>query len=325
MAQTTGIEWCDSTLNLQMGCDGCELWNPKAGVRRCYAGNLTVLHGGPGKKGWPNGFAEPRIFPERLKQALRWPDLTGKDRPEKPWLNGYPRVIFLNDMGDTFTDTLPIDWLVPHITPMHQSRHIYIILTKRPARMLQCFEAWGETKRCHGEPPVPIPPNFWLLTSVTGPQNVGRIRELLKLRTLGARVLGVSYEPAWGPVDFRPFLGYVRCLGVQGGMVRVGGAEGYLDWLIAGGESGAHARPSHPDWFRQVRDQCQAAGVSFFFKQWGEYAPWKHIRGPILPRQNTVRVVDPQEGGARMTRVGKKAAGALLDGREWREMPLWKR
>src|SRR3990167_2456987 len=108
------ISWCDSTLNLMMGCGGCELWN---GARKsCYAGVMTerqvrgdhfALH----SKGWPEAFDAPQLFPHRLPEALAWPDLTGKDRLEKPWLNGLPRIVFLNDMGDTFTDQLPPDWL----------------------------------------------------------------------------------------------------------------------------------------------------------------------------------------------------------------------
>jgi len=255
MAIKTEIEWCDSTLNLQMGCDGCELWNPKAGVKRCYAGRLTERWGG--KKGWPVTFEQPAVFPERLQEALRWPDLTGTDRPDKPWLNGYPRVIFLNDMGDTFTASLPLMWLTEFLPGMIDSPHVYIILTKRPARMVEFWRRYTW-----------IPNNFWLLTSVTGPENIGRIeniwriRELLRLRALGARVLGVSYEPAWGPVDFRPWLP------VAGSPLAQGGVEWpYLSWLIAGGESGAGAKPSHPDWFRAARDACQTAGTAFFMKQ----------------------------------------------------------
>jgi protein gp37 len=320
MGKHTKIEWADSTLNLQMGCDGCELWNPAAGVKRCYAGNLTVLHGGPGKKGWPTAFEQPRIFPERLQEALKWSDLAGKDRPDKPWLNGSPRLIFLNDMGDTFTESLPIDWLDDFIVPLAESRHIYIILTKRPRRMYDYFYA-------HCSKDNLIPENFWLLTSVTGPENVGRIRELLKLRALGARVLGVSYEPAWGAVDFTRIPipeshGVLRAINGAGELdvlrgeqitnIGVGYASPKLGWLIAGGESGAGAKPSHPNWFRAARDACQAVGVAYFFKQWGEWTPH------TAKRSTPMRVLD---GGTKVWRAGKQRAGAILDGREWREMP----
>lgn len=304
MAITTGIEWCDSTLNLQMGCNGCELWNPGQGIKRCYAGNLTQLHGGPGKKGWPEAFEKPRIFPERLAQALKWPDLTGKERKDKPWLNGYPRTIFLNDMGDTFTESLAIDWLAPFVHQMALSPHVYIILTKRPRRMVKFWDAYLRPGSYPGAFDK-IPPNFWLLTSVTGPENVGRIGELLQLRQLGARVLGVSYEPAWGPVDFWPYLptAETRFSEQAWDYLPTGKRTNGLDWLITGGESGVGAQPSQPDWFRAARNDCQAVGVAYFFKQWGEYAP-------------VIRF-----GGQSMARVGKKAAGALLDGAVRRQMP----
>jgi len=86
-----------------------------------------------------------------------------------------------------------------------------------------------------------------------------------------------------------------------------------LSWVIAGRESGPKARPSHPDWFRSLRDQCTAAEVPFFLKQWGEWAP----------EGTAKRMGDIGEGLGRyrMVRLGKKAAGATLDCREHRDMP----
>jgi protein gp37 len=139
MSITTDIQWCDSTLNLQMGCDGCELWNPKAGVRKCYAGQLTERRSPT--KGWPDKFGLPRIFPERIAQTPKWKDLTDTDRPDKPWLNGLPRLVFLNDMGDTFTKSLPIDWLEEFIPALENTPHIYIVLTKRADRMRTFFRS----------------------------------------------------------------------------------------------------------------------------------------------------------------------------------------
>ena len=136
MSKDTMISWCDSTLNLMMGCGGCELWN---GARRsCYAGVMTAKYSG--QKGWPSAFNSPQLFPHRLPEALAWPDLTGQDRPGKPWLNGMSRLIFLNDMGDTFTEELPLDWLRPHLLQMEESPHRWLILTKRPRRMRRFFE-----------------------------------------------------------------------------------------------------------------------------------------------------------------------------------------
>lgn len=111
--------------------------------------------------------------------------------------------------------------------------------------------------------------------------------------------IGLSCEPLLGPVDLKRWL---------------------IDWVIAGGESGHGARPMHPDWVRSLCDQCQAAGVPFFFKQWGEFRPACQIPMPPIP---AVRSELMEDGGASVHcyRVGKKDAGRLLDGREWNEFP----
>lgn len=115
-----------------------------------------------------------------------------------------------------------------------------------------------------------------------------------------------------------------------------------IDWVIVGGESGPHARPMHPDWARFLRDQCQAAGVAFFFKQWGEWLPGAFGPPPALEWQGNGPIWDANQFPADMDhepkwddglhyidedehaffyRTGKKAAGRLLDGREWNEVP----
>ncbi len=214
MSVNTKIEWCDSTINPQMGCDGCELWTPKSGGT-CYAAALTERWGGV-NAGFPERFDEPRIYPKRIAQACGWSDLTGKDRPEKPWLNGLPRTIFLDDLGDTFTEKLDgldyleemartapptfwwrliLDavrdgghWLEPFIPAMEKAPHIWILLTKRPTRMRRFFERMGR-----------VPRNFWLMTSITSQATVSRARELIKIP--GAMVYGLSIEPIWGDIN----------------------------------------------------------------------------------------------------------------------------
>jgi protein gp37 len=100
-----------------------------------------------------------------------------------------------------------------------------------------------------------------------------------------------------------------------------------IDWVIVGGESGPGARPMHPDWARSLRDECQAAGVAFFFKQWGEWVESRagerfdavlHPDGHRPDRYDRTHPV----GSVFMRRVGKKAAGRLLDGRTWDELPV---
>ena len=104
-----------------------------------------------------------------------------------------------------------------------------------------------------------------------------------------------------------------------------------MTWVVTGGESGPGARPSHPDWFRSARDQCAAAAVPFFFKQWGAWV--EHPIPPTRGKNNGAGLYVLRNGrlgnqgdywngdAAGMDRVGKKKAGALLDGREWREIP----
>lgn len=263
MGLKTEIAWCDSTCNPAMGCDGCEL-------PECYARRLVGRYAGH-SGGYPASFDRPQLFLDRIAKALKWPDLTGKDRPDKPWLNGRPRHIFWCDLSDPFTPSLPEHWLAPYLREIGDSPHIHIFCTKQPQRARVFFERFT------------APKNLILLTTVTSQATIWRDEELL--RVPGISVRGLSLEPLLGPVYLPTCNGHADC--------KLSGIEGHsdkplggLDWVILGGESGSSARPMNPDWARKVQGQCQAAGVKFFFKQWNS-----------------------------------RAAGRLLDGREWSEMP----
>lgn len=96
-----------------------------------------------------------------------------------------------------------------------------------------------------------------------------------------------------------------------------------LDWIIAGGESGPGARPMHPDWLRSIRDQCAAAGVAFFFKQWGEWHPVHQLLADGNSNTMTGREHPDKWHEATLSgRVGKRRAGRLLDGIEHSAMPV---
>jgi hypothetical protein len=162
-----------------------------------------------------------------------------------------------------------------------------------------------------GLEPWPLP-NLWLGVSVEDQSRIGRIGDLLKMP---AAIRWVCFEPLLDRVmpDAVPAGdGYFDCLAgghyaIDGRGRRIaieGAAWRPLDWVVAGGEIGVGARPTHPDRFRSLRDQCIAAGVPFFFRQWGEWAP-----GP------------GEEPTRTLVRVGKRAAGRLLDGRSWDEIP----
>lgn len=251
MGKDTKISWCDSTINPVVGCDGCELHRAGTAESRCYAASLVGRYAGC--PGWPASFALPQFFAGRIEQACHWSDLTGKTRPGKLWLNGYPRTIFLGDLGDVFTESLPIDWLAPYLSPMARAAHIWILCTKRPGRARQFFERY------------PCPPNLWLLTTVTGSATAHRVAELL--RVPGVAVRGISLEPMLGPVD-------LDACGATGMELLDEDAfcERAVDWLILGGESGPSARPMRPEWAQAIRDQCTREGIPFFFKAWGNQA-----------------------------------------------------
>ena len=237
MGERTGIAWADSTANSQMGCDGCELWDPSRGVRICYAGGLTerMVAAGP-RNGWPAAFNQPRLFPERIEQACAWKDLTGTKRPGKPWLDGLPRVIFWNDMGDAFTASLPIDWWAPYLPRLAKSPHIHLWLTKRADRQAEFAQRFR------------LPENVWCGVSVTSPQDQ-RLRRLLKTR---AAKLYVSYEPALQPVDPARWPG--------------------IHWWILGGASAQRGQvtpPTELSVLREALDGCRTAGAAGFVKQLG--------------------------------------------------------
>lgn len=314
MGVTTKIDWCDSTLNLLVGCDGCELSGG-----HCYAESLVTRYAG--RPGWPEAFDRPMVFPQRLGAALAWPDLTGQPRPNKPWLDGRPRMIFLNDLGDTFTESVPTLWLGEAVVQMASSKHVWLLLTKRPKRLGE-FVAWWQQQYCER-----WPSNVWGGVTVTGPATEDRVAALLQI---GLTVRFVSLEPLLGLVDLRRGVYANPTYGALGGTSLEG-----IHWVIAGGEGGPGARPCHPAWIRWMRDQCQAAGVPFFFKQWGEWAPFtdpKTLAELAVPDNVPVclvklggMIVRPycyNDGpGQQMVRVGKRLAGAKLDGRHWREMP----
>jgi protein gp37 len=163
--------------------------------------------------------------------------------------------IFVNSMSDLFHPDVPLSYIKQVFAVMHRAPwHQYQILTKRSERLLELNEKleWS--------------PQIWMGVSVETHKYVGRINDL---RKTGAHVKFLSLEPLLGPLPKLKLRG--------------------IDWAIVGGESGPGARRVNPDWVIDIRDQCLAADVPFFFKQWGG--------------------------------VHKKRFGRALEGRTWDEMP----
>ncbi len=204
--------------------------------------------------------------------------------------------------------------------------------------------------RTEGDPTEPewiLPlPNVWLGTSVENQAMADkRIPELLQVP---AAVRFLSCEPLLGLVDLSQYLRARQCsqCGQEWDAAACGPTHAALKndpgihWAIVGGESGPGARPMHPDWARSIRNQCVAAGVPFFFKQWGEWAPGENAENPSTRTEQTATWFDDRwqlgtltpkqseelhyEDQPALFRLGKKSAGRLLDGRTWAELPTVK-
>ena len=325
---STKIEWCKN----KDGGQG-KTWNPvtgctkiSPGCQNCYAERMAKRL--RGRCGYDAD--EPfrvTLHPERLEEPLRWRK---------------PSMVFVCSMGDLFHDDVPDEFIHRVFATIGQCpQHIFIILTKRPKRMKAFIEDYYAYESPSGdEQGVYVQPNLWL--GVTAENQEMADKRIPILLQIPAAVRFVSVEPMLGPINLRKWLFYqMRCTkckdtgwvtGLErpclwcnpGGEFRssVSPAEKFkpkLDWVICGGETGPDARPMHPDWARSLRDQCQEAGVPFFFKQWGEY-----IHASQTPDNMTN--YDPEyfyerEWPPGFARVGKKIAGRLLDGQEWDELP----
>jgi protein gp37 len=217
MSKDTAIHWCDSTCNPVMGCDGCELWNPEH--KWCYAGILHARHGGR-NVGYATSFDHVTPFPGRIAEACKWSSLDGLPRKEKPWLNGMPRIIFLSDMGDAFCKSVSFEFLeteiIENVTSSLGKRHIWLLLTKRPARMAE-FSDWLAR---YG---VAWPENLWIGTTITSSQVIGRIEPLLEVGD-EKTIRFLSVEPQWESIDLSSWLDR-------------------LDWVIQGGAIRQHRKP----------------------------------------------------------------------------------
>lgn len=270
---STTIEWTDETWNPVTGCDKIS-----PGCTRCYAKALhdmrhqAFLNGKKMPAQYAHPFERVQFHPQRLEIPLRW---------------RAPRLCFVNSGADLFHEDVCRQMLALIYAHMYLAGGItFQALTKRPERMLDWYRGTPETDVAEALVATtgqhkftwrwPLL-NFWPGVSVESKKYLYRLD---LLRQVPAPVRMVSFEPQLED------LGEVNLQGIG--------------WAIAGGESGRGARPCHPDWVRSLRDQCAAAGVPFFFKQWGEWAPGD---------------------GDEMLREGKKQAGALLDGRAWREFP----
>lgn len=347
----TKIEWCDTTWNPVTGCqkvsDGCKNCYAERVFNRMEANPKTPAYHG-------RKFTDVQCHEDKLNEPLHWKkprrvfvnsmsDLFHKDvsdgwilrifdimrrcqqhtfkiltkRPErmKQWFERFSDL-----EGEPIEPQLvrgPEETRKAHPSGRGQMFAEYLeTLGACPPDgcAWPTFDWMGGMQRWPQEPTW-IWPNVWLGVSVED-QATADTRIPILLQTPAA-VRFVSYEPALGPIDLSDVDGCDVMSPNNDPFWEGVGRPYHLDWVIAGGESGPNARPSHPDWFRSVRDQCQEAGVPFFFKQWGEYMPQERISWmgaePIESCKAEILMA--------VCRVGKQCAGRLLDGREWNEFP----
>ncbi len=249
----SSIEWTEETWNPLTGCD-----RVSPGCDNCYALKLAARWKAAGQRRYQRD-GDPRTSGPGFGLTLH------RDLIDQPRHWRKPRVVFVNSMSDLFHDRVPLEFIQAVFQTMVDTpRHTYQVLTKRSARLLRLAAE------------LPWPPNVWMGVSVENQKYVIRAERLCQVP---AAVRFLSVEPMLGPVRLNNVLPW----GLED--------ETAVRWVIAGGESQAGARPCPEEWLRDLRDQCQAAGVAFFLKQLGGH-PGKR---------------------------GKDQA--LLDGRLWRELP----
>jgi len=224
----TKIEWTDETWNPITGCTPIS-----EGCRNCYARRMA--HRLRGRCGYPKD--------DPFRVTLH------RDKVYDPHGWRKPRLVFVCSMGDLFHKDVPLDWIEAVWSAMVVAEaHVFQVLTKRPARMLEFVTSWIDHMRAGSKAPVK---NIWLgVTAENQARADERIPILLKIP---AAVRFVSIEPMLEPVELRSWVG-------KGDMP-------YLDWVIVGAETGPGKRPMKTEWALDVKRQCEAAGVPFFFKK----------------------------------------------------------
>ncbi len=354
MGDNTGIEWTDATWNRIVGCSvtspgctHCYAMRQAMRIERMQPGSHYAGLTQPSKAGpvWTGKLA---LAPEHILTApLRWKR---------------PRKIFVNPMSDLFHEDVPDAWIDEMFAVMALSpQHTFQVLTKRSARMRSYMTSPGTAGRIArvlidncvlrrtwnvklerlptrtiGDIDLPddidiaMPlPNVWLGVSCEDQTRADeRVPDLL---ATPAAVRFLSIEPMLGPVNIADAMTTDAARRVLFAQLENGQIDkrGSLHWIIVGGESGPGTRPMHPDWARDIRDQCAAAGVAFHFKQWGEWRPplddetfdtskGRAQRTPafIMTKEGTVHCFFPsnRRGCSPVVCVGKHRAGRELDG-----------
>lgn len=342
MTQQTKIEWTDFTVNFW---EGCQKVGP--GCDHCYAeARDTRFTGG---KHW--GPVAPR---RKVKTGIAKLRKINREATQFHSKHGHWPRVFCSSLSDIFDNAVDPAWRAEAFKELTAATNTRPqLLTKRIGNVFQMVPASWLTE---------WPQHIGLMiTVVNQPEAVRDIPKLLDLKaSIDIPWVGLSMEPLLGPVDLTldglvclpcphaadgiamdPSTGAFECCS-KCDFTGIGDEWG-IDWVIVGGESGHNARPTHPDWIRSLRDQCEASGTPFLFKQIGEWTGWEETGSPPYWRNCYTGAEADRHGlfpsdwdnapnwddglsfiGERhvaFNRVGKGRAGRLLDGREWNGVP----
>lgn len=298
MSNTTKISWADMTHQWAIGCD-----KVSRACKNCYAITMARRLAAMGQAKYEGA---------TVKRGNTW-NWSGVVTVNREWMHSglpthrAPKRIFVNSMGDTFHQLVRFADVAYYLEQVVEKNpwHLFYFLTKRPERMAE-FVSWYQADRLLlvSEFQDRFPNVWWGVTVEDQQQLQARALPIVNEPAISGR-RWLSCEPLVGALDFDA--------------AEIPGWA--FDFVVAGGESGHGAEPSHPDHFRQLRDWCAANGAGFHFKQWGEFCPWKNSG------QNAAGFFDNGKwysgdnglpfwgtGQVPMVKAGTKAAGRLLDG-----------
>lgn len=350
----TKIEWCDHTFN---PWEGCQKVGP--GCDHCYAETRNARFAGGQPINWGPGAPRRRTSSANWRKPLKWQSQAAEffkqhGRRQRVFCASladvFDNMVDLQWRVDLFrliSATPDLDWLlltkrIGNARPMIADASATVEFNNPQIKPWTTAEPWS---------------NVWIGATVVNQEEADR--DIPKLLAVPATKRFLSIEPMLGPIDLLATGDTLcRCEGCLNMSRQHPDSPGLqrIDWVICGGESGPNARPMHPDWARLLRDQCAAARVPFLFKQWGEYTshevdkdgwnphlpcidhhgrecalsrgednrnagePWWFL--PPWPGRGTWGPDGIQPGVLEVRKVGKKAAGRLLDGIEHNEFPI---
>lgn len=313
MAENTEIEWADHTFN---PWEGCQKVGP--GCDHCYAETRNARFGGGTAPNWGPGAPRRRTSASNWKKPRKWAR-AARAFHEK---HGRRQRVFCASLADVFDNAVDPAWRRDLFDEIEATPELdWLILTKRIGNVQPMLKEMGIDH---------LPENVWLGATIVNQEEADR--DIPKLIAIKATLRFLSMEPLLGEVCLTQINAgsSVMIDALNGDSYDELGERGKgvaLDWIIVGGESGAGARPMHPDWVRSLRDQCTAARVPFLFKQWGEWKPLDTNDGGFWPHNSVGSIRLTMEGettpdGWPMQKVGKHFAGRMLDGVVYDGFPI---